>query len=426
MPAALLSLTAALAFAALDPRAGAALPVALLVGAGLGVLALPVPRAGAPAVVFGVALAVRAILLGAPVGLSDDLYRYLWEGWLVAAGENPYLAGPASPRWEAVAATDPAAAAVRAAVNHPDLPTIYPPLALGAFAGVAGLAPDPGLWRGLAALADAGTAAALAGLRRDAGRDATPAWHYALLPLPAVEAAVGGHLEAFALLALALALRAAARGRRAAWAWAALGAGLKLLPGAVLLALARAAGARRGLPALAALGLAAFVLPALPFAAAGPGLVESFGTYARHWSFQGLGFPLLDALFGEAARPVGVGLGAAAVGLALARRASAQGLAAVAGGAFVVLSPTVHPWYWGWALVPSLAGGGRAWAVGAALAPLGYLVLDSRDPATGAWIEPAWTAPVVGAALAAAALVEGARRWLGPGPPDPRAPLSRP
>jgi alpha-1,6-mannosyltransferase len=424
MPALLLSITGALAFAALDPRLGATLPVAVLVGCGLGVLALPTPRRGGPGAVFAAALAVRLVLLAAPAALSDDVFRYLWEGRLVAAGENPYLAGPASPRWDAFAAADPAAALLRGGVNHAALPTIYPPLALGLFAGAATLSPDPLVWRALAALADAGTAATLAGLRQDEGRSPVPAWRYALLPLPAVEAAVGGHLEAFALLALALALRAAGRGQRAAWAWASIGAGLKVLPGAVVLGLARAAGLRRGLPAAALALAAALVLPALPFAAAGPGLFSSLGTYARHWSFQGLGFPLLEAVFAGAARPVAAGLALAVVGLALAAKARPLAVARVAGAAFVLLSPTVHPWYWGWALVPALAAGGGVWAAGAAVAPLGYLVLDTRDPLSGAWAEPGWTAPVVAATLAAAALAAAARRALLPGPADPRAPVT--
>ena len=64
------------------------------------------------------------------------------------------------------------------------------------------------------------------------------------------------------------------------------------------------------------------------------------------------------------------------------------------------------------------------WAAGAAVAPLGYLVLDTRDPLSGAWAEPGWTAPVVAATLAAAALAAAARRALLPGPADPRAPVT--
>jgi hypothetical protein len=57
------------------------------------------------------------------VGLSDDIYRYLWEGHLQHQGVNPYLFSPDSPDlinhrtnwWDRV--------------NHPDIQSPYPPFA---------------------------------------------------------------------------------------------------------------------------------------------------------------------------------------------------------------------------------------------------------------------------------------------------------
>jgi len=46
-------------------------------------------------VLLGVAIAMRAALLPAPPFLSSDIYRYVWDGQVQAAGINPYRFVPA-------------------------------------------------------------------------------------------------------------------------------------------------------------------------------------------------------------------------------------------------------------------------------------------------------------------------------------------
>src|SRR5262249_54615595 len=48
-------------------------------------------------VVLAVAAVARAIALFAPDTLSDDIYRYIWDGRVQAAGINPYRYVPADP-----------------------------------------------------------------------------------------------------------------------------------------------------------------------------------------------------------------------------------------------------------------------------------------------------------------------------------------
>jgi hypothetical protein len=59
-------------------------------------------------------------------------------------------------------------------------------------------------------------------------------------------------------------------------------------------------------------------------------------------------------------------------------------------GAFLLLTPTLHPWYVLWMVPLVAAGASRAWLVLAALAPLGYEPL-SRWLASGVWQDPVWT-----------------------------------
>src|SRR5215467_2658924 len=51
-------------------------------------------------VVLAVAAVARAIALFAPDTLSDDIYRYIWDGRVQAAGINPYRFVPDSPELE--------------------------------------------------------------------------------------------------------------------------------------------------------------------------------------------------------------------------------------------------------------------------------------------------------------------------------------
>ncbi len=48
-----------------------------------------------PAVILGVALLLRIFFLFNPPQLSDDVYRYLWDGATILSGNSPYAAAPA-------------------------------------------------------------------------------------------------------------------------------------------------------------------------------------------------------------------------------------------------------------------------------------------------------------------------------------------
>ena len=72
---------------------------------------------------FGSAILFRATLLMAQPSLSDDIYRYLWDGRVQAHAINPYLYSPDAEElksfrdanWEKI--------------NHKEIQTIYPPFA---------------------------------------------------------------------------------------------------------------------------------------------------------------------------------------------------------------------------------------------------------------------------------------------------------
>lgn len=424
MAALVCSLVAALAFALLGDARGHLGPALSLLLAWGAAAALLRPPEGGAARVLAAALLVRAMLVAAPASLSDDLFRYLWEGRAVGLGGNPYLHAPAWEGWP----EDP----IRAAVNHPEVSTIYPPLAMALFTALAGLCYDPMVVKIAFGLADAGVAWGIARVLEGRGRRIHGAWVYALHPLGAVESAGSGHLDSLALLGLVLAIRGwdllLRRNKGDAGVLAAvLGAGVKLFPALILPALLRAPGPRRSRWIALLLGAGLMLALSAPFWEAGPALVAGLSTYARHWSFNGSLYPLLEAatrwLGGEAvvARRIATGLGALVVAVALVRRRDPAEVALWAGGAFVLLSPTVHPWYVGWAWVPALICGVRAWTVLATLVPLAYAVLATLDPVTGAWREPTWTRLAIYGPFFVVLGLEWAGRAVLPGPWSPRA-----
>lgn len=330
------------------------------------------------------AIAVRAVFIGTPPLLSDDVYRYLWEGELLLSGGNPFLTPPAA----VPGLDDP----LRALVNHPDVPSAYPPLALLWFQLLRVLGGTVASAQAAAALADVGVVAALVALRR--GRPVWPALLYALHPLAVLESAAGAHLDVPAVALLAAGLASTRPWVQAFLAT--LGAGVKVLPGTLLPGLSLRRGAL--LPTLggAVLGLAVLGVASFQVVDAGPALLTGLTAYARHWSFNGLLFPWLTAIVDPpAARLVLVGAGGVvSLSATIALRRQPLALWLAIGALFVALSPTVHPWYGLWFLVPGLAlGRGSAAVAGVALVG-SYGVLSGYDAASGAWSEPGWLWPL--------------------------------
>ena len=70
----------------------------------------------------------RLCLVFSIPALSDDIYRYVWDGRVQWAGINPYEFAPVAE--ELAHVRD---ALIFPKINHPELPTIYPPIAQMAF-----------------------------------------------------------------------------------------------------------------------------------------------------------------------------------------------------------------------------------------------------------------------------------------------------
>jgi len=375
--------------------------------AALVVQRLPASRAQLVVVAL-VAIALRVPAWMAAPAHSDDVYRYLWDGRVQRAGVNPYRYAPDAVELSSLRNAD------WTHVNNRSLPTIYPPLAEVAFAA----SPSLPLWKLWVALGDAAVALLLYIGLADRRRVVLWAWS----PLVVVELAMNGHVDALGIALLVAALLAWGRARAAtAGALVAAAAAVKLLPVVALAGMPR----RRAVVAAAIVALAL----ALPYATAGPRMAGSLGEYSRRWRVNDGAFALLyagaerlvahtrfagrydmadsprlarlvtgrdrDTLFPDevasfVARVWAGAIFLAVVAWALWRRATALRLTEAAIGAFVLLTPALHPWYVLWLLPFATVGGSWAWIVLALLAPLGYRPLDVWL-AGGPWRDPVWT-----------------------------------
>lgn len=325
-----------------------------------------------------VALCLRLGCLFAPLVWSDDLYRYLWEGNLVLKGGNPFVTAP-----DQFAIVD----GIREQVNHPHISSVYPPLAQWMFALMALVWYHPTMVQLVGALADTGTVLAIGVWLQKQDSSFKGAWLYALHPLPIIESAWSGHLEAVAVCCLVWGIV----GYRRYGTWLLfVGGWLKLYPFVLL-------GFYRGWRWWQVLGMmvlsVGFMYPFLDV-----NMFNGLGTYVAHWSYNAPLYQLLYFISPFMARKICLVI--AIIGMMVLcwkwwkTSSPIVDVAFYVGCIFIVCSPTVHPWYALWLIVPALMSGHkqRYWMLGLwmSLLPLSYVSLFTIDPTTGSWSPPLW------------------------------------
>ena len=192
-------------------------------------------------------LAARLVLLlSAPI-LEDDYQRYLWDGAVTANGKSPYAISPKDALQlgdqDALGRLAREGESVVRRINHPELRTIYPPVAQGAFALAYLLKPwSLFAWRSVLLACDLGSFVLILLLLRECGR--SPLWSalYWWNPVVIKELFNSAHMDAVVLPLVLAALLFATR-RRYVTAVTTLGfaAGAKIWPALLLPLVIRAA-----------------------------------------------------------------------------------------------------------------------------------------------------------------------------------------
>lgn len=378
-----LALTLLVAVAAAGPPWGAhvgrwqAVAALAFVVYGLAVAGLSrwrrLPHAGA--IVVAGTIAMRLVLLPLAPPLSDDLYRYVWDGRVARAGIDPYAHAPADPvlaPWRD--------GVVQPRVNHPELRTIYPPLAEAGFLLAAFVLPGVTGMKVWILLHDLALVALLAAAGRRSGAGAAGALVWAWNPLVLFEYAGSGHHDPTGIVWLVAALLLlGTRPRASALAFSA-AVLVKLVALPVLPFLwSRWTNAARVLSVATLLpGLALFA-----WRARGP--ASGLEAFAAHWRNNDSVYGLLVALLHEpAARFAAAAIVAAIVAALWIARWPAMRAARSTMRAALGTGPVLHPWYLGWALaLEPGAAPSWPWLLLTATALLNYGPLATPgDPAT--------------------------------------------
>jgi len=323
--------------------------------------------AWSPFVILAVAVGLRLLFLFSPPQLSDDLYRYLWDGSNLLQGVNPYATAPAD------AGPSPAHSAILSRINHPDHVTIYPPAAQLVCAGGAALGGTLTGIKVFLVLFDIGLCILLILLLK---RLEMPAWRavlYAWNPLPVLEIASSGHVDGAGLTLLigALYLLVMHRPRSSgnvpeSWPFllsgslAASACLVKLFPLVLAPVLFMLVPKKRRLSFAAGFIsiLAALMIPFLPHLA---NMAVSLDIYARNWEFAGFAFNTLRTLTGSgtSARLLLLSCFLLVIFFVVIRlyggrhQGASSGISArqaleacyAIAMAFLLLTPTLQPWY---------------------------------------------------------------------------------
>lgn len=143
-----------------------------------------------PGVIIIMAAAVRLLFLFRPPELSDDIYRYLWDGLQIVSGHNPYSEPPSSFPLQYGMFRE-----LLGHINHADLVTIYPPAAQMIFAIGASIGKGVIGIKLLLLLLDLITCVMIIRLLSFAKLPQWGAILYAWHPLPVIEISASGHID---------------------------------------------------------------------------------------------------------------------------------------------------------------------------------------------------------------------------------------
>ena len=303
-------------------------------------------------------LLIRASFLGMdPLG-SDDVYRYMWDGRVQAAGINPYTYAPNDEELARLHTSR-----LPSMVNHPEMKTIYFPLTQWIFYVGYHLSGES-VWgfQLLILLAEVltviGLLLLLRELRSAAGEYAhSPSpWHvliYAANPLVILQFSLDAHVDALGFPFLIFGLLFYNR-KKTELALIFLGFSLLIKPVALVILPILFLRERGYINKAKVILLPAAVLliPFVPYALTGNPF-EALTTFSKHWLFNGALFSILFPIFSDNQTTRLWCFGCLAILLILLymSKRSLHEKSALAVLLLLLCSPVAHPWYMGWLVV---------------------------------------------------------------------------
>jgi alpha-1,6-mannosyltransferase len=302
------------------------------------------PRFSRHVVVIGLVLAAvwNIAFLRLPVGVDDDIHRYVWDGRLQRLGYNPYLVVPCDPAVQGLHTPE------TRTLNNPDLPSPYPAGAQLFFRAVTAIQESTFALKVAFVVCEFAIVFVLLDILRCTGQGAHLVLAFAWNPLLAIEVAGSGHIDIVGALLLVVSAAALVRRWRATAAVAlGLAIAVKFLPIVLLPVYWKRVRIRD-----AALAAAVVALLYVPFLTHGRIPIGSLGTYVQTFRFNGPVFAALDRLV-PPQWLVGLAVLVGFVTAAWLRNAAPEwspDAFAWPIAATLLCAPAVFPWYLLWLL----------------------------------------------------------------------------
>ncbi|MDH3628553.1 MAG: glycosyltransferase 87 family protein [Acidobacteriota bacterium] len=328
------------------------------------------------------------------VAYDNDIWRYLWDGHVSAAGLSPFNLSPdaAADLPESELLDDPWWL-VHERVDHGSYRTVYPPVAQHTFLTLHRVAPASAMAvKLLMMLFDIGSCCVLAGIVSRLNAPPSCLLLYAWNPLAIKELAGSGHVDAMLIFFVLLAVDRLLRGASVTGG-AALGLAIasKLTPAPLVILLMRRRGGRQSLIVVTTV-LTVVTLVSWPWRFDGPDYFRNLLRFATDWEFNAGIYHLFRWIAGDGAFLLS-GAAILLLMVGLWRRDDGTSYRQVENvfyllAAVVLLSPTVMPWYLLWAL--PFAALLRRWSfiVLTGLSLLSYLIyIDQTEHAWWLWLE---------------------------------------
>ncbi|MBS1842764.1 MAG: hypothetical protein JSS69_18160 [Acidobacteria bacterium] len=302
----------------------------------------------------------RLFLLPADPAISDDVYRYQWDGAVQRAHLNPYEVYPAMRELKPL--ENPQHPLTAGTVT----PTVYPPLSELLFRRLRSVPQIKVTFT----LLDLGSIGVLLGLLAHTGMKLHRVLLYAWNPAVVVSFALSGHVDSLAIFALLLGFLFLARNwPRLSLGWLTLSVLAKFFTLVLLPVFLRKAGVLRAW----VFGLVAMVLY-LPFLSSGTHLFTGLSNFSKDWENNDSAFRLIRLWVSskQTAEIVAGGVVLLLLAYVLAAGTPALRAGLIVTGGILLVSPNAFPWYFTW-MVPYLCFYPKpSWLLMSVTSVLGY------------------------------------------------------
>jgi hypothetical protein len=341
------------------------------------------------------AILFRAIFLFTEPILSDDVNRFYWDGKISNQGINPYQYAPDADElnefrdseWENI--------------NNKDIPTLYPPLSQMVFATSYFIYPSIFSFKLLFTMFDILSIYMIFLILKNFKIDPRYSIIYAWSPLVIIEFAHSGHNDSLVLFLVLLSFWSLQRNMKSISSVAlALAVLTKIYPIIFAPILFQRWGKKN-----VVMFFGIILLFYLPFVSAGAGLYRGTSIYIDQWIFNGSIFPVLVEIlrsFNLSTNPILVAkiviIAILSIALLYFINKSRKyendtfhllKFAFLLTGLFLILSPTVHPWYVIWVIPFLCIFKSRSWILLSGTVILSYSVYIAYDT-LGIWSEIWW------------------------------------